>query len=129
MIGGLGGLGRSITKYMVSKGARDFVFLQRTGTDKTPARLLVEDLTNAGVSAKVLKGDVCKLNDVEEAIAQANFPIGGVVQAAMGHDVKLSLRPKGIPLTSVAGIVVDVYVERIMAYRHRSKGARNLELT
>ncbi|KAF3402032.1 Polyketide synthase-nonribosomal peptide synthetase [Penicillium rolfsii] len=84
MIGCLGGLGRSMSKWMMSRGARKFVFLGRSGTDKLSARRLVEDLTQHGAECKVVRGDVCNNSDVEAAVAAVEGPIGGVIQAAMG---------------------------------------------
>ncbi|KAF3095918.1 hypothetical protein TWF569_001295 [Orbilia oligospora] len=84
MIGCLGGLGRSLTKWMVERGARKFVFLGRSGLDKEAARRLIDDLTSLGAECKVVRGDVVSAIDVENMVAEADAPIGGVVQAAMG---------------------------------------------
>ncbi|KAK6513545.1 hypothetical protein TWF281_005168 [Arthrobotrys megalospora] len=84
MIGCLGGLGRSLSKWMMERGARKFVFLGRSGLDKEPARRLVEDLTLLGAKCKVVRGDVASATDVQKMVAEADTPIGGVVQAAMG---------------------------------------------
>lgn len=83
MVGCLGGLGRSIAKWMVERGAHNFVFLGRSGLDKAPARQLIEDLTRLGANCKVVRGDVCLTDDVAELVRQADQPIGGVIQAAM----------------------------------------------
>ncbi|CAG8953714.1 hypothetical protein HYFRA_00006603 [Hymenoscyphus fraxineus] len=84
MVGCLGGLGRTISRWMVQRGARNFVFLGRSGLDKPAARNLVEDLEASGAKCVVVKGDICNIKDVEETIAMAAGEIGGVVQAAMG---------------------------------------------
>ncbi|KAF3933903.1 hypothetical protein ABW19_dt0204636 [Dactylella cylindrospora] len=84
MIGCLGGLGRSLTKWMLERGARKFVFLGRSGLDKAPARRLIQDLTTLGAECKVVRGDVSSYTDVEKMVEEADAPIGGVVQAAMG---------------------------------------------
>ncbi|PYI01585.1 polyketide synthase [Aspergillus sclerotiicarbonarius CBS 121057] len=83
MVGCLGGLGRSLSKWMVSRGARSFVFLGRSGDDKPEANALVGDLRAQGTHVVVTRGDVCRYDDVENAICKATFPIGGVIQAAM----------------------------------------------
>ncbi|KAF3923302.1 hypothetical protein ABW21_db0202636 [Orbilia brochopaga] len=83
LIGCLGGLGRSLTRWMFEQGARKFVFLGRSGIKKMPARLLVEDLTSLGANCTVVEGDVCSMGDVEKMVESADGPIGGVVQAAM----------------------------------------------
>ncbi|KAL2867458.1 type I polyketide synthase [Aspergillus lucknowensis] len=84
MIGCLGGLGRSISKWMVQRGARKFVFMGRSGTDRKPARLLVEDLEASGAEVTVVRGDVGVYADVQAAVASIAGPVGGVIQAAMG---------------------------------------------
>jgi len=90
MVGCLGGLGRSISKWMFNRGARKFLFLSRTGMDKAPARHLVEDLEMSGAQVVVARGDVGNYDDVAKAINSANGPLGGVIQAAMGLNVSLT---------------------------------------
>ena len=89
MVGCLGGLGRSISKWMVRRGARKFIFLGRSGLDKAPARALVQDLEIEGASCQVVCGDVVNMKDVQATIDCAEGPLGGVVQAAMGLDETL----------------------------------------
>ena len=89
LIGCLGGIGRSLSKWMIDRGARQFVFLGRSGTDKEPARRLVEDLREAGATVDVVRGDVSSLEAVREAVAACKTSVGGVVQAAMGLSVSL----------------------------------------
>lgn len=87
MVGCLGGLGRSLSKWMMSRGARKFVFLGRSGLDKGPARRLIEDLDQNGADCKVVRGDVCSFRDVNRVMDQVNGLVGGVIQAAMGLNV------------------------------------------
>lgn len=87
LIGCLGGLGRSMSKWMVKQGARKFVFLGRSGIDKTPARKLVEDLEHSGATVQVVRGDVGKYTDVQKCVDVIDGDIGGVIQAAMGLNV------------------------------------------
>ncbi|KAI6635430.1 Type I Iterative PKS [Pyricularia oryzae] len=91
LVGCLGGLGRSMSRWMLSRGARKFTFLGRSGTDREPAARLVQDLELCGASVTVVRGDVVDASDVERAVAAsaAAGPIGGVVQAAMGLDEAL----------------------------------------
>ncbi|KAK8030030.1 polyketide synthase [Apiospora rasikravindrae] len=84
MIGCLGGLGRSISKWMVARGARSLVFLGRSGLQKQDAKVLVNDLRAQDVHVEVVQGDVSSMQAVEMAIQHATLPIGGVIQAAMG---------------------------------------------
>ncbi|KAJ5636925.1 reducing type I polyketide synthase 10 [Penicillium longicatenatum] len=105
MIGCLGGLGRSMAKWMVARGAQKFVFLGRSGTDRPSARRLIEDLTQSGAHCKVIRGDVCKKADVEAAVAAVNGYIGGVIQAAMGLNVSFLKTIKLLSLTIFPGIL------------------------
>ncbi|KAK8061157.1 hypothetical protein PG997_015378 [Apiospora hydei] len=85
LIGCLGGLGRSLSRWMVARGARNFVFLGRTGCDKKEAVDLVSWLRSTGSRVAVVRGDVSNLADVEAVLdACGKAAIGGVIQAAMG---------------------------------------------
>jgi NADP-dependent 3-hydroxy acid dehydrogenase YdfG len=84
MIGCLGGLGRTLTRWMLQRGAKKFAFMGRSGTDKPAARALVEDVELAGGEAIVVRGDITNEDDVKAVVAAATGEIGGVVQAAMG---------------------------------------------
>ncbi|GLA42609.1 putative PKS/NRPS-like protein biosynthetic cluster [Aspergillus niger] len=86
MVGGLGGLGRSISTWMISCGARRFIFLSRSGINKPEAKNLVEYLQAQGAYVTVIRGDVCRYEDVERAVEARDYPIGGVIQAAMALD-------------------------------------------
>lgn len=78
---------------MMALGARNFVFLGRSGTDKPEAEALVSRLRGAGADVKVVRGDVSSQEHVDAAVdACAGRPIGGVVQAAMGLSEALFCR-------------------------------------
>lgn len=85
LVGCLGGLGRSLTSWMMRKGARNFAFLSRSGADSKQASMLVEGLKASGANIQVFKGDAGVKQDVEEAIKNipTERPVRGVVQAAM----------------------------------------------
>jgi NAD(P)-dependent dehydrogenase (short-subunit alcohol dehydrogenase family) len=74
---------------MLTRGARKFVFLGRSGAKKPEAIDLVAELNEAGAEVSVIKGDVSREEDVIRAVESIKYPIGGVVQAAMGLDVSL----------------------------------------
>ncbi|KAH6616033.1 KR domain-containing protein [Chaetomium sp. MPI-SDFR-AT-0129] len=87
LVGCLGGLGRSLTRWMMASGARRFLFLSRSGTDAPSAAKLVDDLGAAGATVQVVRGDVANRSDVLRAVEQAPptspHPIRGVIHAAM----------------------------------------------
>lgn len=86
LVGCLGGLGRSLSSWMKAQGARNFVFLGRSGCDKQEAQELVNGLRTFGAEVTVVRGDVSDASDVRKAVeaCKTHGPIGGVVHAAMG---------------------------------------------
>jgi hypothetical protein len=85
LVGCLGGLGRSLTSWMMKKGANNFTFLSRSGSDSTAAATLVSSLKAAGANVQVIRGDASVLEDVEQAVKRVDpsRPIRGVIHAAM----------------------------------------------
>ncbi|KAK0616599.1 KR domain-containing protein [Immersiella caudata] len=85
LVGCLGGLGRSLTSWMMKSGARRFTFLSRSGADAPSAAKLVADMKAAGAIVQIVRGDVSSADDVRCAVAgiPAEAPIKGVVHAAM----------------------------------------------
>ncbi|KAK8115727.1 polyketide synthase [Apiospora sp. TS-2023a] len=89
LVGCLGGLGRSLTTFMLARGARDFVFLSRSGTDHASAKAVVQNLEDAGAKVRAFRGDATVLSDVERTVSEVTatgVPIRGVVHAAMVLD-------------------------------------------
>jgi NADPH:quinone reductase-like Zn-dependent oxidoreductase len=85
LVGCLGGLGRSLTSWMMGSGAKRFIFLSRSGTDTPSAAQLVRKLEQEGAVVQVVRGDATSRADVVRATKQASFeyPIRGVIHAAM----------------------------------------------
>lgn len=83
LVGGLGGLGRSIALWMTQNGARHFVFLSRSGGAKPEVTALVRSLQGAGCTVEVVAGSVTNLDDVSRAFGQARLPVAGVLQLSM----------------------------------------------
>jgi NAD(P)-dependent dehydrogenase (short-subunit alcohol dehydrogenase family)/aryl carrier-like protein len=83
LVGGLGGLGRTLSQWMVRKGAMKLAFLSRSGADKAEAKATVEWLSERGVDVQVFRGDVSKFADVKSCIDKIGSNLAGVFQAAM----------------------------------------------
>ncbi|KAJ5788020.1 hypothetical protein N7457_003010 [Penicillium paradoxum] len=85
LVGCLGGLGRSLTAFMMERGARNFVFLSRSGADKPDAAALVKSLREAAATADVHRGDASNQADVDSVVSEVTKTrqIRGVVHAAM----------------------------------------------
>lgn len=83
LVGGLGGLGRSIATWMAERGAKHFVFLSRSGDKNPHAAALVRDLGGAGCTAQIVAGSVTEMSDVVRTVKRATMPIAGVIQLSM----------------------------------------------
>jgi NAD(P)-dependent dehydrogenase (short-subunit alcohol dehydrogenase family) len=72
--------------WMVGKGARNLVFLSRSGAQKEEARNLVKELTAEGARIAAYAcdlGDEHRLRLVLEEVSRDFPPIKGVIQGAM----------------------------------------------
>ncbi|KAH6042747.1 hypothetical protein HBI54_128330 [Parastagonospora nodorum] len=91
LIGGTGGLGRSMAKWMVSKGAKNIVLLSRSGELRGNAKEQVDDLNGAGANIVVRSCDVADKVSVDHLISGGLVglpPVRGIVHGAMVlHDV------------------------------------------
>ncbi|KAI3316712.1 hypothetical protein HD806DRAFT_552023 [Xylariaceae sp. AK1471] len=83
--GGLGGLGRSIIRWMADRGARDIAVLSRSGANSPEARTLVQDLAVHGVAVIAMKCDVGVREQVQETVSQLSTGrlVKGLIHAAM----------------------------------------------
>lgn len=83
LIGGLGGLGKMITRWLAKNGARSILFLNRTAGKTLEDQLFVEELRSQGCTVILSAGNVAKREDVERAIRAAPSPIKGVFQSSL----------------------------------------------
>ncbi|KAI1145536.1 hypothetical protein F4825DRAFT_473895, partial [Nemania diffusa] len=86
LVGCLGGLGRSLTKWMMEHGARHFAFISRSGASKPEAaRVIASIQKHAGTSTRVYRADASDEVAMQCIVysLQAERPIHGVVHAAM----------------------------------------------
>src|ERR1700761_54054 len=86
VVGGTGGLGRSILKSMMKNGARNIVSLSRSGGGKDEIEDLLRNAETSGVNFISLACDVGSLAQVERCvmnISQTLPPICGIIHAAM----------------------------------------------
>ncbi|OTB06091.1 hypothetical protein M426DRAFT_55767 [Hypoxylon sp. CI-4A] len=67
--GGLGGLGRSIAKWMAARGAKYIILLSRSGNTKSTSRELIAELESMGV---VVAAPQCDVSDVESLRSALN---------------------------------------------------------
>jgi zearalenone synthase (highly reducing iterative type I polyketide synthase) len=86
LVGGLGGLGRSLANLLIDDGARHLCFLSRSGASTASAQALVADLESRDIHVKVLKCDIAEESSLKEALQTCSdeMPaIKGVFQGAM----------------------------------------------
>ncbi|MCJ1473023.1 hypothetical protein MMC13_001672 [Lambiella insularis] len=88
IIGGLGGLGRYVCRWMVDNGAKRIVAISRSGVKSDEAKQTYEELNALDVSFEVLKADACDRKEMSEALATIRktspiSPIKGVMNMAM----------------------------------------------
>lgn len=83
LVGGLGGLGRSISNLLVANGARSLCFISRSGAATSSAAALIDELESAGTRVQVLSSDIADKSCLQAALAKIKEPIGGVIQSAM----------------------------------------------
>ncbi len=89
--GGLGGLGRSIARWMVSRGAKNLILISRTRTYSAEIKSFVRELRDKGVSLATLACDIGDQEDLASALASCrNMPaIKGCIQGAMVIKVRV----------------------------------------
>ncbi|KAL2828561.1 hypothetical protein BJY01DRAFT_261540 [Aspergillus pseudoustus] len=86
LVGGLGGLGQSVSTYLVERGARYLIYLSRTAGESQAHRTFFRELESQGCSVQAVKGDVSNLADVTATIHNTQLPIAGVLHLGMVLD-------------------------------------------
>lgn len=83
LVGGLGGLGRSVTVWMAQMGARDITILSRRATDGQSEVEFVHMLASLGCTLRLCRGDVTNLDDVSNSMKASPRPLKGIIQMSM----------------------------------------------
>ncbi|PGH30586.1 hypothetical protein GX50_06669 [[Emmonsia] crescens] len=86
LAGGLGGLGRSLAQWMVSRGARNLIFLSRSGTITQPVQEMVSALEAKGCKIRIFTCDVSDLSRLQSVVDECQQtlpPIKGCIQGSM----------------------------------------------
>lgn len=115
--GGLGGLGRTVARWLTDRGARHLTLVGRSGIATPEAEQLVSQLFLEGVTVRVEQVDVADRAEVAAMLARVRAqspPINGVVHAAADFDDVVLAR------TSPARLV--------LASGPKAEGAWNLHL-
>ncbi|PVH83915.1 putative polyketide synthase [Cadophora sp. DSE1049] len=89
IIGGTGGLGRSMSRWMIEKGAGNIVLLSRSGKTDGKVGELIDEAATVGASIVVKQCDVSNMGSVEKLVSEDLStlpPIRGLIHAAMVLD-------------------------------------------
>ncbi|EHK99373.1 putative Phthiocerol synthesis polyketide synthase type I PpsC [Glarea lozoyensis 74030] len=84
--GGLGGLGRSISRWMVARGARNLLLLGRSGATSAAAKSFMQDMEALGVTVMAPKCDIANLTALKEILedcVKIMPPLQGCIHGAM----------------------------------------------
>lgn len=87
LVGGVGGIGSSITRWMADQGARNIIILSRSAGRSEQAAALADDLGQLGCRVKAVSCDVSSGSGIAHALRQCQEdglpPVRGVIQGAM----------------------------------------------
>ncbi|KAI0451648.1 putative polyketide synthase [Xylaria acuta] len=86
IVGGLGGIGRSLVLLLVRHGAKHIAFFSRSGTAKPEAEATMDELKNLGVNATSYKCDVADPKAFEATMTRVSAekpPVRGAIHSAM----------------------------------------------
>ncbi|KAI6770702.1 hypothetical protein HG531_009557 [Fusarium graminearum] len=83
LVGGLGGLGRSISRWMIQRGARHLIYLSRSAGTNEKHRDVQQELESLGCKVDFVQGSINDLDNVNAAVARADGRLKGVLQMSM----------------------------------------------
>ncbi|KAK6067118.1 polyketide synthase [Seiridium cupressi] len=85
IIGGTGGLGRSIARWMARKGTKHIILASRSSRVSDSVQTLIDNLAGEGTEVLVRQCDVAKAEDVTQLVSKSTGlpPIRGVIHSAM----------------------------------------------
>jgi hypothetical protein len=82
LVGGLGGLGRAVSRWMVERNARRLVYLSRSGGSNPEDKHFIKELESMGCEVVLVQGSVCEPEDVRRAV-KASPNLKGILQMSM----------------------------------------------
>ena len=83
LVGGLGGLGKAVSTWMVEHGARHLVFLSRNAGRSARDQEFFAELESQGCSVHAIAGSVANMTDVKNAVESTMKSVRGVIQMSM----------------------------------------------
>ena len=100
--GGMGGLGRSMARWLVQQGATSIALLSRSGNTSATAKTMKDEYLSIGINISVLQCDVADEDQVRKVVEHCSKsmpPIRGIIHGAMVLHVR-SPCPSHIPFLS-----------------------------
>lgn len=86
IVGGLGGIGRSVCHWMADRGAKQLIVLSRSANAQEKAGPFVAEMRKVGCSIRAVGCDISDLTELKMALegcAHEMLPVRGVIQGAM----------------------------------------------
>lgn len=94
LAGGLGGLGRSIARWMAARGAKNLIFLSRSGKVTESVEEMNADLKSIGCNVHIFSCDVADADRLRAVVNECSAslpPIKGCIQGSMVLRVSLTM--------------------------------------
>ncbi|OQE02697.1 hypothetical protein PENVUL_c039G09862 [Penicillium vulpinum] len=85
LAGGLGTIGMALSEVLVSRGAKNLVFLSRSGTPNNAQQIILQRFNDAGCYTHVRCCDITEVEDVQSLLSEAKiegWKIKGIIQCA-----------------------------------------------
>ncbi|KAF5490577.1 Highly reducing polyketide synthase FUM1 [Colletotrichum fructicola] len=83
LTGGLGGLGKSMSTWLVEHGARHLTIISRSAGVSDESKAAIKEIESLGARVVAVAGGVENMDDVKAAISASSKPIKGVFHLAM----------------------------------------------
>ncbi|TQS32066.1 hypothetical protein Golomagni_07635, partial [Golovinomyces magnicellulatus] len=80
LIGGLGGLGRSVATWLVEHGARDVVFVGRSSGQSQEDTQFFEELKAQNCTSTYISGSIAEPETMKRAVQACRQPLRGILQ-------------------------------------------------
>lgn len=132
VVGGFGGIGRNICRWLASRGAKYLLLLSRSGpVGNEKALALIDELQSKGVVVESPTCDVADAQALNETISRCSKtlpPIKGCFQASMVLRVKTALSNcLNLFSNMTPGFNLRQHVPRRLGRKHPPQSPRNLE--
>lgn len=83
LTGGLGGLGKSMSTWLVEHGAKSLTILSRSAGVSEESKAAIREIESLGAEVIAIAGGVENMKDVEAAVKASSRPVKGVFHLAM----------------------------------------------